>query len=236
MKARAPRPAPLRSTHPHSNLRSIALALLLALPLLAAANASPAAEPAGTEAGLPGWILSKLARPAPMRTPFVEVRGSALLKAPLRLQGEYRRPDADTLVREVRAPYAETTTIRADEVAIARGERAPRTFSLARAPELAGLQASFGALLSGDRALLERHYRIAAEGTRQHWVLTLVPKDAQLAKQVRDIVLRGRGAELRCIETRPAKGDLQRTLLAGAARAALDVTDGAALAALCRGE
>lgn len=171
-----------------------------------------------------------------MRTPFVEVRGSALLKAPLRLQGEYRRPDADTLVREVRAPYAETTTIRAGEVAMARNGGKARTFSLSRAPELAGLQASFGALLSGDRALLETHYRIAAEGSRQHWILTLQPKDAQLAAKVRDIVLRGRGAELRCIETRPTKGELQRTLLAGAARAAGDAGDGAALAALCRGE
>lgn len=224
MKTRAP-----RSRHRWT----IALALLLAIPSLA--NASPAAEQAG-DAGLAGWILAKLARPAPMRTPFVELRGSALLKAPLRLQGEYRRPDADTLVREVRAPYAETTTIRAGEVAIARNGGKARTFSLSRAPELAGLQASFGALLTGDRALLERHYRIAADGTRQHWTLALVPKDAQLAAKVRDIVLRGRGAELRCIETRPAKGELQRTLLAGAARAAGEAADGAALAALCRGE
>lgn len=227
MKARAP-----RSSRPKATW----LALLLAVPLLAPASPSPAADPVAGDAGLAGWILSKLARPAPMRTPFVELRGSALLKAPLRLQGEYRRPDADTLVREVRAPYAETTTIRAGEVAIARNGGRARTFSLSRAPELAGLQASFGALLSGDRALLERHYRIAADGVRQQWTLTLVPRDARLAAKVRDIVLRGRGAELRCIESRPAKGDLQRTLLAGAARAAGDAGDGAALAALCRGE
>jgi hypothetical protein len=196
-----------------------------------------AAEPAAeqTDAGLSGWVLAKLARPAPMRTPFVELRGSALLKAPLRLQGEYQRPDADTLVREVRSPYPETTTIRAGEVAMTRNGRT-RTFSLSRAPELAGLQASFGALLSGDRALLERHYRIAADGTRQDWSLTLLPKDRQLAGKVRDIVLHGRGAELRCIETRPVKGDLQRTLLAGAARTAAPTLDAAALAALCHGE
>ena len=36
-----------------------------------------------------GWILSKLAQPAPMRTSFVEVRSSRLLKNPLRLSGEY---------------------------------------------------------------------------------------------------------------------------------------------------
>ena len=183
------------------------------------------------------WILDKLARPAPMRTAFVELRESRLLKNPLRLSGEYRRPADDVLVREVRAPYAETTTIRAGEATIERAGKSPRTFSLSRAPELAGLQASFGALLSGDRDGLAEHYRIDSDGSRQHWTLTLVPKHAELAAQLRDIVLYGRGAELRCIETRtPAAAEPQRTLLAGAARAAAEVDDAVGFAALCHGD
>lgn len=193
--------------------------------------AAPEANTAVVDAG---WILQKLARPAPTRTAFIELRGSPLLKAPLRIEGEYRRPDNDSLVREVRAPYAETTTLRGGEASIVRGGKAPRKFSLARVPELAGLQASFGALLSGDRALLEQHYRLDARGMRQQWTLQLTPTDAQLQASVRDITLYGRGAELRCIETRPAKGDIQRTLLAGAAAEASVVSTSQALAALCR--
>lgn len=191
-----------------------------------------------------GWILQKLARPAPMRTAFVELRGSAMLKAPLRIEGEYQRPDPDTLVREVRSPYAETTTLRNGEATIVRAGKTPRKFSLSRVPELAGLQASFGALLSGDRSSLEKHYRLTPQGTRQQWTLVLAPLDAQMKSSVRDITLYGRGAELRCIETRPLKGDLQRTLLAGAANEAAKAGPGkagsdkassaAALAALCR--
>ena len=181
-----------------------------------------------------GWILQKLARPAPMRTAFVELRGSAMLKAPLRIEGEYRRPDPGTLVRAVRSPYAETTTLRNGEATIARAGKAPRKFSLSRVPELAGLQASFGALLSGDRASLEKHYRLTPQGTRQQWTLVLAPLDAQMKGSVRDITLYGRGAELRCIETRPFKGDLQRTLLAGAANDAAKASSADALVALCR--
>lgn len=205
--------------------------LCVVLPSLAIlqANADPATPSVDSS-----WILAKLARPAPMSTPFVEVRDSPMLKTPLRIQGLYSRPDADTLVREVRAPYAETTTIRAGEASIVRNGRSPRRFSLSRVPELAGLQASFGALLSGDSELLTRTYRVKSSGTRQRWTLTMVPKDARLAERVRDIVLHGRGAELRCIETTPAKGEAQRTLLAGAARAAVDITDANALIALCR--
>jgi hypothetical protein len=203
--------------------------------LLVLATAWPgAAAEASVDAVDTAWILARLERPAPMRTAFVEVRDSPLLRAPLRIAGEYRRPDADTLVREVRAPYAETTTIRAGTVQIARPGKSTRSFALSRAPELAGLGASFGALLSGDRRQLEQHYRIASRGSRQHWTLTLTPVDPAFRQKVRDITLYGRGAELRCIETTPAtQGEVQRTLLAGAAHAATDVTTSAGLATLC---
>lgn len=233
-KARTTRAGRSARGRPRSLGARIAQATLA--PMLAwAACVQAAPEPAPDRVDS-AWVLDRLARPAPMRTPFVEVRDSPMLKAPLRLEGSYARPDADTLVREVRAPYAETTTIRAGQASIARNGRSARTFSLARVPELAGLQASFGALLSGDRDGLERAYRINATGTRRDWALVLVPRDAALAARVRDITLHGRGAELRCIETRPVKGDLQRTLLAGAARSASGVVDAGALRALCRQE
>lgn len=203
--------------------------LLILPPWLATAHA---ASPEPVDAG---WVLSRLARPAPMRTAFVELRGSRLLKTPLRIEGEYRRPSDDVLVRQVRVPYAETSTIQAGNVTIARGSSA-KTYSLDRAPELAGLQSSFGALLSGDRATLERHFRVASTGTRERWTLRLTPREKVMASRVRELVLHGRGAELRCIETRPVKGDAQRTLLAGAARDAAGVREVAALAALCSGD
>ena len=157
------------------------------------------------------WILGRLARPAPMRTTFVELRGSRLLKKPLRLEGEYRRPQDDTLVRQVTSPYAETTTIRAGEVSIARGDKPPRQFSLARAPELAGLQASFGALLAGDRVALERTYRLAADGTRARWTLTLTPREATLAARLQSVTLYGRGDAARGFRgRRPGHAVLRR--------------------------
>jgi hypothetical protein len=181
-----------------------------------------------------GWILQALAQPAPMRTEFVELRGSPLLQQPLRIEGQYQRPDADTLVRDVRTPYLETTTLRKGQASIARPGKPVRTFALSRVPELAQLQASFGALLSGDRILLERHYRLAAQGTREEWTLVLTPMDAKLKGTLRDITLHGRNEELRCIETRPTKGDLQRTLLGSAAKSAAGTNMADALASLCR--
>ena len=88
-----------------------------ALPCAAAPDTASKAVPLRVQTD---WILHALAQPAPSRTDFVELRGSPMLKAPLRLQGEYRRPDNATLVREVRDPYVETTTLRQGQASIAR--------------------------------------------------------------------------------------------------------------------
>lgn len=205
----------------------LAIAMLVAVPLQAA--------PAEVAAVQTQWILDKISRPAPMSTGFIELRGSALLKDPLRISGQYHLPREGVLVREVRAPYAETTTISHGEAAVARHSKRTRTFSLSRVPELAGMQASFGALLAGDRELVEQHYRIESAGTRERWRLLLTPRHEDLAAKVKTITLHGQGGELRCIETQPAaRGDVQRTLLAGAALAAKDEDDAAVLMALCQ--
>lgn len=205
---------------------------LAAPPLIAAPPEPPAPAPVAAD-----WILARLARPTPMRTGFVELRESSLLKQPLRIVGEYRRPDDATLVREVRSPYRETTTIRAGQVEIRRDGDSVRRFSLSRAPQLAALRASFDALLGGDRDALRRHYRVRADGPRQHWTLVLTPKAAEQAARLRSITLYGRGAELRCIETRLVDDNQpQRTLLAGAARDAAGIADRGALTALCHGD
>lgn len=228
----AKRPEPVS---PATAARRAAGALALGCALAcAAAPVAPARAQAATPAVDSAWILKTLVQPAPMRTAFVELRDSPLLKAPLRLSGEYRRPDEATLVREVLTPYRETTTLRAGEATIVRAGKPPRTYSLSRAPELADLQGGFGALLAGDRARLERVYALSARGDRRRWTLALVPKDKALAARVRDIVLYGQGVELRCIETRPTKGALQRTLLASAARAAAPTADAKTLETLCR--
>lgn len=192
------------------------------------------AQAAGAEPFDSGWILRQLERPVPAATPFVELRESELLDAPLRIVGEYRRPDEATLVREVRSPYAETTTLADGRATIEREGRAPRSFSLSRAPELAGLQASFGALLAGDHEALEAAYAIGAYGGEDGWTMTMAPRDRALARRVKSISLFGAGDELRCIETLTADDEVQRTLLGSAAEAAEGADAGDGFLALCR--
>lgn len=192
------------------------------------------AQPTAAEPFDSAWILGQLQQPVPAATPFVELRESELLDEPMRIRGEYQRPDEATLVRQVTAPYVETTTLKDGRATIEREGRSARSFSMSRAPELEGLQASFGALLAGDHAALEQHYAIGAWGSAEGWTLTLAPRSRQLARRVESISLFGAGGDLRCIETLGADGQVQRTLLGSAALAAADAQADDGFLALCR--
>src|SRR3546814_19372993 len=94
-----------------------------------------------------------------MRTNVVGLRASRLLKEPLRLSGESQPPDEDTLVRQVRVPYVETTTINtaapgAGHATVARDGKSPRSPALSRVHQLARRPASVGPRLGGARAAL----------------------------------------------------------------------------------
>lgn len=203
--------------------------------LASSLSASPRADAAN--APEPAWVVAQLAQPVPSQTAFVELRQSAMLKQPLQLSGQYRRPDAQTLVREVRLPYQETSTIADGKVRVQRPGRAERRFALDRAPELASLQDSFAALLGGDLALLQQGFSLHSSGSAQQWTLQLTPRSPAVAARLRQLTLHGSGNDLRCIETAPVQGAVQRTLIGGTAEAALEhaVVDGQALQALCQG-
>lgn len=186
------------------------MSLLLAALLLESAVA--AAAPPTLDA-----LLERLEQPLPATTAFVEQRSSGLLAEPLLLRGRLSRPDSGALVRQVEHPWVERTTISGSEVLIEREGREPRRFSLRRAPELEALLASFHGLLSGDRALLERHYQLELQAHGEGWQLTLVPRSQRLARRIERVRLWGRGGELRCMEIAERDGDGSRMLLGGAA-------------------
>ena len=142
---------------------------VLALPILAADLATPDLDA----------LLQHLARPVPATTPFVEVHFSPLLSRPLIVSGELEYSGPDSLARTVEKPYSEHTQIHGDEVSVVRGDGKPRTFSLARAPELKTLLSSFSALLGGNRQQLERSFTLTVSGDDAHWTLGLTPRDTR---------------------------------------------------------
>jgi hypothetical protein len=206
--------------------------LLCGLTLSLCANAS-APEDAATARAL----VTSLGRPAPARTPFAEARFLKMLDQPLIVSGELAWLGGDRLERKVEHPTHEVSTIADGQVTQQREGRESRHFSLARAPQLQMLLDSFVALLGGDSTRLEQSFNIDhSGGDTKHWMLTLTPRDAKLARTVSRIEIDGRGNEPRCMRMLEADGDLSIDLLGElAAKMPLAPTrDG--LAALCKSD
>lgn len=161
--------------------------------------------------------MASLARPAPARTAFAEVRFLGMLERPLVLTGELAWLGGDHLRRSVATPYREQSDIADGTLRVQRGQRPPREVSLARAPELKGLLLSFQALLSGDAAALADAFEVHADGDAARWTLHLVPRDAALRRRVTAITVDGAEREPRCMRLDEADGDRSVTLFGAAA-------------------
>ncbi|HET6603323.1 MAG TPA: LolA-related protein [Xanthomonadaceae bacterium] len=205
------------------NATWIGTTLLLALLATAAAAIDPQLDA----------LLARLARPAPAQVAFLELRDSLLLDTPTRTAGTLARPDEGVLVKAVDWPHRETTTIAQENVSVERQGERPRRFALGRAPELEGLLASFDALLGADRERLAHHYRIEHELTGPDWVIALTPRDPRLSRRIAQILLRGSGDALRCMELSETSGARTTTLL-GSGLDALREAEADALRAHCR--
>src|SRR5262245_29197772 len=88
------------STSMTSGITLRPVAILATLALL------PAISPAALEID---QLLTRLARPAPASTPFVEVRYSKLLDQPIVVQGELEYLEGGVLARTVNRPFHERT-------------------------------------------------------------------------------------------------------------------------------
>lgn len=152
-------------------------------------------------------LLASLVRPPPDTTAFVEIRYSALLVTPIVVAGRLEHRVDGTLARIVESPYVETTELTGENVRVVREGGKPRQFSLERAPELRAMLASFGAVLRGDRALLERHFAVTVTGRPEQWQIVLTPRDERLARRVATIRVDGRDSEPRCFTVAEPDGD-----------------------------
>lgn len=152
-------------------------------------------------------LLARLSRPAPDTTTFVEVRYSGLLAEPLVASGRLEHREDGALVREVLEPYRETTTLKGENVRLEREGSKPRSFSLDRAPELRGMLSSFGALLTGDIGLLERHFVVTTRGTDARWQIELIPIDDKLKRRLARIEVDGALDRARCFTMTQPDGD-----------------------------
>jgi hypothetical protein len=140
---------------------------------------------------------------------FREVKTLALLAEPLEARGTLYFQPPDRFVRVTREPAATRLALVGSRM---RFEDATgvNDVDLAENPVARQFADNLVALWRGDRARLERLYRLEFRAEGPRWELGLVPRGAPLDRFIARIQLRGDGATMREMELLESDGD--RTL------------------------
>lgn len=151
-------------------------------------------------------LMSELARNPGGPAKFVEKRHLALLDKPVIATGELRYSPPDRLEKRTLTPQAETMVLDKDTLSVER-DRRRMTIRLSARPEVAAFVDSIRSTLAGDRAALERHYKLALSGSLESWVLVLVPNDERITSLLRSITVKGVRQQVLGIDYLQADGD-----------------------------
>ena len=153
-----------------------------------------------------GQLMETLAQTQSSRASFVEKKSIALLDKPVESSGELLYTAPDRLEKRTFKPKPESMVVKGDELLIERGRQKHR-LQLQAYPELAAFIDSIRGTLAGDRAALERNYRLSLEGSAERWTLQLLPLDEKMQAVIQQIRIAGVRDQVRSIEINQADGD-----------------------------
>ncbi len=151
-------------------------------------------------------LAALLAQRKSAETRFTEERTVSGFDSPLLASGTLSFSAPDRFARHTLEPRAESMVVEGNTVSIRRSGRT-RQMALDAVPELTALIEAVRGTLTGNATTLQKHFKVRVEGSAAQWVMTLVPRDARLAAQVRELQIVGQRGELRTLELSLAGGD-----------------------------
>lgn len=137
---------------------------------------------------------------------FTEKKFIAMLDQPVTSTGELLYDAPDRLEKKTLKPRPEDLLLQGGVVTVQRGKH-HYTLDLKQYPQVLPFIESIRATLAGDRAALERTFKVNFTGSFGHWALELAPLDARLAKTVESIHIEGDKDFIHTVEIRESDGD-----------------------------
>ena len=157
-------------------------------------------------------LMQSLAQTRVAQARFIEKKSIALLDKPVESSGELFYSAPDRLEKRTLKPKPEFMVLDQGTLVIERGRKKHR-LQLHDYPELAVFIESIRGTLAGDRKALERNYRLALEGTAEHWTLQLWPLDEKMLAVVKRIRITGIRDAMRSFEIFQTDGDSSLMLI-----------------------
>jgi outer membrane lipoprotein-sorting protein len=192
------------------------------------AASGTASARSANDAALVARIAAHLARAAGIRAHFTQTQTLAAMKAPLVSTGSLAFYRDRGVIWRIETPYkstwvmTDTRVVRID----ASGRRVEGGAQSARGA--AEMSKMMRALLAGDLSAVYAQFDVAAQGPLDHWELTLVPNQPQLAQSIRALQMAG-GEYLRTLRVTLPNGDVTQLEFAGSAATTSVAPEDAAL-------
>lgn len=152
-----------------------------------------------------GELMQSLSSHRSGRAEFTETTYLAVLDKPVESAGELAFAAPDRLQKITLTPRREAMLLQGDTLTIERKGR-KQQLRISDYPQMAAFIDSIRGTLLGDRAALERTYKLALEGDAGAWLLALTPT-GEAAKAVSVIKISGSGARVQQIDIVQADGD-----------------------------
>jgi outer membrane lipoprotein-sorting protein len=160
----------------------------------------------------PAWALSLtevtalLAKNKSGEARFTEERHVSSFDGPLRAAGTLSFEAPDRFTRNTTEPRAESMEVQGNTLLLRRNGRT-RQMTVDAIPEVSALIEAVRGTLTGNAVLLDKFFKTQVDGNAARWTLTLVPRDAKLATQVRELKITGLQSDMRSVELWLAGGD-----------------------------
>lgn len=165
------------------------------------------AAPASPAWGLP-QLMSALKQVKSASGRFIERKTLKMLSVPLVSSGTLTYIAPDHMQKVTLSPKPQRFVLDGDHVTITGGaDKQSHTFSLTDDPQIAGLVEGIRSTLAGDLPTLDRFYVVRFSGNAMAWQLQLQPKDAALARFVKQIRILGSQDRIQTIDTEESNGD-----------------------------
>ncbi len=155
-------------------------------------------------------LMGLLAKRQHGHVTFVEEHFIGVLDRPVESSGELLYDAPDRLEKRTLKPKPESVVLEHGVITAHRGHRT-YVLNLSDYPQIVPLIDSIRATLAGDRAALERIFKVTLEGDLDSWKLLLAPSDPTVAKSVKQIRIEGARDAIHSVEIEQADGD--RSLL-----------------------
>lgn len=155
-------------------------------------------------------LMSLLAQRKHGHVNFVEEHFLAVLDRPVESSGELLYDAPDRLEKRTLKPKPESLVLEHGVITARRG-RHTYVLNLSDYPQIVPLIDSIRATLAGDRAALERIFKVRLDGGLEQWKLVLTPSDSTVAHTVKEIRIEGSRDAIHSVEIQQKDGD--RSLL-----------------------